>query len=118
MGAFSYVSPRLRTTMRALGRGSFEDIKYVGRAPSASAATGFPSVHVQEQSELLKKALEPEPTSHHGKPRPATVASAARLATIATVASASSGHRRALSRADNDHRREFGSAISPTLIEI
>ena len=63
MGAYkyNYVSPRLRTAMRALGRGSFEDIKYVGRAPSASAATGFPSVHVQEQSELLKKALEPEP---------------------------------------------------------
>ena len=88
MGAYNYVSPRLRTAMRALGRGSFEDIKYVGRAPSASAATGFPSVHLQEQSELLKKALEAEPTSHHAKPRPATVASAARLAT-ATVASAS-----------------------------
>ncbi|CAL4975056.1 unnamed protein product [Urochloa decumbens] len=61
MGAYSYVSPRLHTATRALGRGSFEDIKYVGRAPSASAATGFPSVHAQEQSQLLKKALEPEP---------------------------------------------------------
>ncbi|CAO2170780.1 unnamed protein product [Urochloa humidicola] len=60
MGAYSYVSPRLHTAMKALGRGSFEDIKYVGRAPSASAATGFPSVHAHEQSQLLKKALEPE----------------------------------------------------------
>lgn len=61
MGAYSYISPRLFTAMEALGRGSFEDIKYVGRAPSAATATGFLSVHVQEQSELVKKALQPEP---------------------------------------------------------
>ena len=61
MGAYSYISPRLFTAMKALGRGSFEDIKYVGRAPSAATATGFLSVHVQEQSELVKKALQPEP---------------------------------------------------------
>ncbi|XP_039785956.1 2-oxoglutarate dehydrogenase, mitochondrial-like [Panicum virgatum] len=60
-GAYSYIAPRLTTCLRALGRGSFEDIKYVGRAPSAAAATGFPSVHVQEQSELVKKALQVEP---------------------------------------------------------
>ncbi|KAG0516399.1 hypothetical protein BDA96_10G358700 [Sorghum bicolor] len=61
MGAYSYISPRLFTAMKALGRGSFEDIKYVGRAPSAATATGFLSVHVQEQSELVKKALPPKP---------------------------------------------------------
>jgi len=61
MGAYSYISPRLYTAMKALGRGSFEDIKYIGRAPSAATATGFLSVHVQEQSELVKKALQPEP---------------------------------------------------------
>jgi len=33
----------------------------VGRAASAAAATGFPSVHAQEQSELVKKALQVEP---------------------------------------------------------
>lgn len=60
MGAYSYISPRLFTAMKALGRGSFEDVKYVGRAPSAATATGFLSVHVQEQSELVKKALQPE----------------------------------------------------------
>ena len=59
MGA--YISPRLYSAMKTLGRGSFEDIKYVGRAPSAATATGFLSVHVQEQSELVKKALQPEP---------------------------------------------------------
>ncbi|KAK3123816.1 hypothetical protein QOZ80_8AG0636470 [Eleusine coracana subsp. coracana] len=61
MGAYSYIAPRLHTAMKALGRGSFNDIKYVGRLPSAAAATGFPSVHVQEQMELVKKALQPEP---------------------------------------------------------
>ncbi|KAL6854365.1 hypothetical protein ACP4OV_019268 [Aristida adscensionis] len=60
MGAYSYISPRLHTAMKALARGSFDDIKYVGRAPSAAAATGFPSVHVKEQLELVKKALRTE----------------------------------------------------------
>ncbi|VAH25733.1 unnamed protein product [Triticum turgidum subsp. durum] len=61
MGAYSYISPRLYSAMKTLGRGTFEDIKYVGRAPSAATATGFLTVHVQEQSELVKKALQPEP---------------------------------------------------------
>ncbi|GJN31960.1 hypothetical protein PR202_gb20424 [Eleusine coracana subsp. coracana] len=61
MGAYSYIVPRLHTAMKTLGRGSFNDIKYVGRLPSAAAATGFPSVHMQEQLELVKKALQPEP---------------------------------------------------------
>lgn len=60
MGAYTYISPRLATAMKSLGRGTAEDIKYVGRAPSASTATGFYSVHVKEQSELVKKALQPE----------------------------------------------------------
>ncbi|RWW18242.1 hypothetical protein GW17_00017783 [Ensete ventricosum] len=38
-----------------------EDIKYIGRAPSAATATGFLSVHVQEQKEILHKATQPEP---------------------------------------------------------
>ncbi|CAD5172470.1 unnamed protein product [Musa acuminata subsp. malaccensis] len=63
MGAYSYINPRLYTAMRALGRGEFEDIKYVGRAPSAATATGFYSVHVQEQTELVQKALQPEAIS-------------------------------------------------------
>ncbi|CAL9754312.1 unnamed protein product [Musa acuminata subsp. burmannicoides] len=63
MGAYSYINPRLYTAMKALGRGKFEDIKYVGRAPSAATATGFYSVHVQEQTELVQKALQPEAIS-------------------------------------------------------
>ncbi|KAJ6717840.1 2-OXOGLUTARATE DEHYDROGENASE [Salix purpurea] len=41
MGASSYIAPRLCTDMKATGRGSWEDIKFVGRGPSASTATGF-----------------------------------------------------------------------------
>lgn len=61
MGAYTYINPRLLTAMRALGRGSIDDIKYVGRAPSAATATGFYTVHVQEQTELVKKALQRDP---------------------------------------------------------
>lgn len=60
MGAFQYIAPRLFTAMKVLGRGSFDDIKYVGRAPSAATATGFLSMHVHEQAELVKKALQHE----------------------------------------------------------
>ena len=61
MGAYSYIAPRLATSMNALGRGTFEDIKYVGRAPSAATATGFYQFHVKEQTELVQKAIQTEP---------------------------------------------------------
>ncbi|KAL0903431.1 hypothetical protein M5K25_027810 [Dendrobium thyrsiflorum] len=63
MGAYHYIAPRLCTSLRSLGRGTMEDIKYVGRAPSASTATGFFSVHEKEQRELVEKATQPEPIS-------------------------------------------------------
>ncbi|KAF2570117.1 hypothetical protein F2Q70_00002283 [Brassica cretica] len=61
MGAFSYITPRLWTAMRSLGRGDMEDIKYVGRGPSAATATGFYTFHVKEQAELVQKAIGKEP---------------------------------------------------------
>ncbi|KAL0282740.1 UNVERIFIED_CONTAM: 2-oxoglutarate dehydrogenase, mitochondrial [Sesamum angustifolium] len=61
MGAYNYITPRLGTAMKALGRGTVEDIKYVGRAPSAATATGFYQVHVKEQTELVHKAMQPDP---------------------------------------------------------
>ena len=64
MGAYNYIAPRLSTAMKALGRGSIDDIKYVGRAPSAATATGFYQVHVKEQTELIHKAVQPEPINH------------------------------------------------------
>ncbi|KAK2991202.1 hypothetical protein RJ640_027174 [Escallonia rubra] len=63
MGAYNYIAPRLCTAMKARGRGTIDDIKYVGRAPSAATATGFIQVHVKEQAELVQKALQPEPIS-------------------------------------------------------
>lgn len=64
MGAYSYIAPRLSTAMRALNRGSFEDVKYVGRAPSAATATGFYQVHVKEQTELVQKSMQPDPINY------------------------------------------------------
>ncbi|KAH9305507.1 hypothetical protein KI387_009911, partial [Taxus chinensis] len=61
MGGYHYISLRLLTAMKALGRGTFEDIKYIGRAPSAATATGFYQVHGQEQRELLETALQSAP---------------------------------------------------------
>jgi 2-oxoglutarate dehydrogenase E1 component len=58
MGAFSFIAPRLATALRELGRGTFEDIKYIGRASAAATATGFGSVHKQEQTELVQKAMQ------------------------------------------------------------
>lgn len=61
MGAYNYIAPRLTTSMTTLGRGKYEDIKYVGRAPSAATATGFSLVHVKEQREVVETALQSGP---------------------------------------------------------
>ncbi|KAL5140334.1 2-oxoglutarate dehydrogenase, mitochondrial [Glycine soja] len=44
-----------------MGRGGYEDVKYAGRAPSAATATGFLKVHLNEQAELVQKAIQREP---------------------------------------------------------
>ena len=49
MGAYAHVSPRLQTAMLSEGRHLHDHIPYAGRGPSASTATGFGSVHAQEQ---------------------------------------------------------------------
>lgn len=61
MGGYTYIMPRLITAMKALGRGGYEDVKYVGRAPSAATATGFYKVHLKEQAEIVQKAMQREP---------------------------------------------------------
>ncbi|KAG6554593.1 hypothetical protein Mapa_003611 [Marchantia paleacea] len=61
MGSFQYVSLRLGTTMSHMGRGQYEDIKYVGRPTSAATATGFGNLHNTEQKGLVRKALQKEP---------------------------------------------------------
>ena len=64
MGAYTYIAPRLCTAMLDLGRGSLEDIKYVGRGPSASTATGLLKIHQNEQAEILHLAMQPEPIKY------------------------------------------------------
>ncbi|KHN37329.1 2-oxoglutarate dehydrogenase, mitochondrial [Glycine soja] len=61
MGGYTYILPRLITSMKAVGRGGYEDVKYAGRAPSAATATGFLKVHLNEQAELVQKAIQREP---------------------------------------------------------
>ncbi|CAA6661772.1 unnamed protein product [Spirodela intermedia] len=61
MGAYNYISPRLCTAIRELGRGPVEVTKYVGRPPSAATATGFLGIHQKEQKELVQKAIGPDP---------------------------------------------------------
>ncbi|KAJ9551113.1 hypothetical protein OSB04_015158 [Centaurea solstitialis] len=64
MGAYSYIAPRLATAMKALSRGTIDDVKYVGRAPSAATATGFYTVHGKEQSELVENAIKSDPVTN------------------------------------------------------
>ena len=53
MGGYHYITPHLLTAMKAISRGTYHDIKYVGRAPSAATTTGFSQVHVHEQRDLV-----------------------------------------------------------------
>ncbi|KAI4351093.1 hypothetical protein L6164_005479 [Bauhinia variegata] len=64
MGAYFYALPRLWTCMKSLNKGAMEDIKYVGRAPSAATATGFYKIHKKEQSELVQKAMQTQPIKY------------------------------------------------------
>ena len=52
MGAWSFLEPRLRETMPA----GFE-LRYVGRVPSASPATGSYAIHELEQRDIIERAL-------------------------------------------------------------
>lgn len=63
MGAYNYISPRLCTAIRELGRGPVEAVKYAGRPPSAATATGFLGIHQREQKELVQKAIGPDPVT-------------------------------------------------------
>jgi 2-oxoglutarate dehydrogenase E1 component len=58
MGAWFFVAPRIDTCLRRLDRsGEVGAVKYVGRPPSASPATGFHDQHAAEQEALVKGAV-------------------------------------------------------------
>jgi 2-oxoglutarate dehydrogenase E1 component len=52
MGGWNFMRPRLE----ALAKGRME-VRYVGRSPSASPATGSYTIHQLEQAQLVKEAL-------------------------------------------------------------
>ncbi|OYV73728.1 MAG: 2-oxoglutarate dehydrogenase E1 component, partial [Gemmatimonadetes bacterium 21-71-4] len=58
MGAWTYVSPRLRAST-----GTQLPVRYVGRPERASPAEGYPSMHAEEQARIVSDALTLAPTS-------------------------------------------------------
>ena len=60
MGAWSFIRHRLDELLEELHGDCMHRVKYVGRAPSASTATGSSKVHQKEQEEILQAALTPE----------------------------------------------------------
>ncbi|KAL6127937.1 hypothetical protein ACLB2K_071298 [Fragaria x ananassa] len=61
MGAYNCIAPGLCTAMKSLSRGTIDDIKYIGRAPSAATATGFYQFHLKEQADIVHKSVQLEP---------------------------------------------------------
>ncbi|EMR08200.1 oxoglutarate dehydrogenase (succinyl-transferring), E1 component [Pneumocystis murina B123] len=57
-GAWQYIQPRLKTVLRETQVHKNKKIKYVGRLPSASVATGNKIQHKQEHEELIRNAFE------------------------------------------------------------
>lgn len=56
MGAYTWLWPRLRKLMDALGLQKI-DIEYIGRAEKSSPAVGSMKVHLREQEEIVQKCL-------------------------------------------------------------
>jgi 2-oxoglutarate dehydrogenase E1 component len=55
-GAYYYLEPRLRSTMRHVGSKQ-DEVDYVGRAPSASTSAGLFITHKKELEAFLKDAM-------------------------------------------------------------
>ncbi|KAG0305293.1 2-oxoglutarate dehydrogenase E1 component [Dissophora globulifera] len=60
MGAWAHVSPRIRTSLRETNNHVGKEIRYAGREPSASVATGNKKVHLAEEYAFLSEALTGE----------------------------------------------------------
>jgi 2-oxoglutarate dehydrogenase E1 component len=52
MGAWTYVSPRLRADI-----GTMLPLRYIGRPERAAPAEGYHNTHVQEQARIVSEAL-------------------------------------------------------------
>ncbi|KAF9351899.1 2-oxoglutarate dehydrogenase E1 component [Mortierella sp. AD094] len=60
MGAWSHVAPRIRTSLRETSNHAEKEVRYAGRDPSASVATGNKKVHLAEEYAFLSDALTGE----------------------------------------------------------
>ncbi|OMJ66775.1 hypothetical protein SteCoe_36269 [Stentor coeruleus] len=54
MGPWSYVMPRINTSLKGMG---FDKVSLVSRVPHAAAATGYASWHMKQHAEILDKAM-------------------------------------------------------------
>ncbi|PIO61244.1 hypothetical protein TELCIR_17240 [Teladorsagia circumcincta] len=54
MGAWGFVQPRINSLMQSENRG----IRYAGRHPSASPATGNKYTHLQEQKDMMSRTFD------------------------------------------------------------
>ena len=58
MGAFSYVQPRMRNTIRHCDAAtSTKEMAYIGRKANASPATGYPQVHKAELADIVQQVF-------------------------------------------------------------
>ncbi|XP_014777606.1 2-oxoglutarate dehydrogenase complex component E1 isoform X2 [Octopus bimaculoides] len=55
MGAWGYAEPRFRTVLKKMS--NRKEVQYVGRYPSAAAATGNKHMHTMELGQFLKEAM-------------------------------------------------------------
>ena len=54
MGGWQFVKPRLEKIIK-------RTLRYIGRRPAASPASGFPAIFRQEQNLIIEKAVGPAP---------------------------------------------------------
>ncbi|KAF9581928.1 2-oxoglutarate dehydrogenase E1 component [Lunasporangiospora selenospora] len=60
MGAWAHVAPRIRTSLHETANHAGKDVRYAGREPSASVATGNKKAHLAEEYAFLAEALTGE----------------------------------------------------------
>ncbi|KAG0052790.1 2-oxoglutarate dehydrogenase E1 component, partial [Linnemannia elongata] len=60
MGAWAHVGPRIRTSLKQTEFHANKEVRYAGREPSASVATGNKKVHLAEEYAFLAEALTGE----------------------------------------------------------
>lgn len=60
MGAWSFVAPRLQTTLKETEKYKGHEVRYCGRNPSGSVAAGSKGLHVAEEDQFLRDVFQQE----------------------------------------------------------